>query len=96
MERVIYVNIFDGPIPQMNVEVPLDRIRLQDGQLFIDGQRYMPQALGDARNKFVGFGFTEDGEPRVLMRWRGEGKEETNLWHWNDVFLVPVRKKESQ
>jgi hypothetical protein len=47
--------------------------------------------LDDPRNQFVGLGFTEDGEPRVLMHWRGEGREETNLWHWNDIMLVPTR-----
>ncbi len=87
------MNILDGPIPETDVEVRFDQLRLQDGQLFIDDQRYAPAFLEDSRNEFVGLGFTDDGEPRVLTRWRGEGREETNLWHWNDVFLVPVRKK---
>ncbi len=90
------MNILDGPIAETDVEVRLEQLRLQDGQLFIDDQRYTPVFLGDSRNEFVGIGFADDGEPRVLTHWRGEGREETNLWHWNDVFLVPVRKKGSQ
>lgn len=90
----IVANILRGYLVDADQDLPVEQLVVQDGKLFVAGQRYEVLFMGDHRNEFIGLGTDENGLSCIRSRCRWfdglRDRDEEFLWRWGDVMLVPV------